>query len=94
MLFSNFDQENGDSSAMSTAVAVLLIAVTTPVRALVQTGGPSNLAREGDAIGLGEPRLRGRAEAGGFAHPRPPFGRCPGITAVVTGRAICYPSCC
>ncbi len=41
-----------------------LIAVTTSVRALVQTGEPPNLAREGDPIGL---------------------------TAVVTGRAVCYP---
>ncbi len=47
------------------------------VRALVQTGEPPNLARKGDAIGL-------TAEAGGFARPRPPFGRCPGLTTVVT----------
>jgi hypothetical protein len=57
---------------------VLLIAVTTSVRALVQTGEPPNLAREGDPIGL-------TAEAGGFAHPNH------GLTAVVTGRALCYP---
>ncbi len=61
------------------------------VRASVQTGEPANLAREGDPIGRGEHRLRGRAEAGGFPHPRPPFGRCPGLTAVVTGRTTCYP---
>ncbi len=36
-----------DSSAVSTGVAVLLSAVTTPVRASVQTGEPPNLAREG-----------------------------------------------
>ena len=51
-----------DSSAISTGVAVLLNAVTTPVRALVQTGEPPNLARKGDPIGL-------TAEAGGFARP-------------------------
>ncbi len=71
-----------DSSTISTGVAVLLMTVTTPVRALVQTGEPPNLAREGDPIGL---------TAGGFAHPRPPFGPCPRLTAMVTGRAICYP---
>ena len=67
--------KQGDSSAISTRAAVLLIAVTTPVRALVQTGEPPNLARKGDPIGL-------TAEAGGFARPRPPFGRCPGLTAL------------
>ncbi len=39
-----------------------LSAVTTPVRASVQTGEPPNLAREGDPVGL-------TAEAGGFARP-------------------------
>ncbi len=68
-----------DSSAISTGIAVLLSAVTTPGRASVQTGEPPNLAREGDPIGL-------TSEAGGFARPRPPFGRCPGLTTVVTGR--------
>jgi len=57
---------------------VLLIAMTTPVRALVQTGEPPNLAREGDPIGL-------TAEVRGFAHPNH------GLTAVVTGRAVGYP---
>ena len=38
--------------AISTGVAVPLSAVTTPVRASVQTGEPRNLAREGDPIGL------------------------------------------
>ena len=36
-----------DSSAVSTGVAVLLSAATTPVRASVQTGEPPNLARAG-----------------------------------------------
>src|SRR5271157_624964 len=65
-------------------VTVLLSAVTTPVRASVQTGEPPNLARKGDLIGL-------TTEAGGFARPRPPFGRCPGLTTVVTGRGLRYP---
>src|SRR5271157_653653 len=83
--------EIGDSSAISTGLAVLLSAVTTPVRASVQTGDdprgvtPANLARKGDPIGRGEPRLRGRAEAGGFARPNH------GLTTVVTGHGLRYP---
>ncbi len=69
---------SGDSSAISTGVAVLLSAVTTPVRASVQTGEPPNLAREGDPIGLS-------AEAGGFARPNH------GLTTVVTGHGLRYP---
>ena len=61
---------SGDSSAISTGVAVPLSAVTTPVRASAQTGEPPNLAREGDPIGL-------TAEAGGFARPNH------GLTTVV-----------
>ncbi len=63
---------------------MLLSAVTTPVRALVQTGGdprgvtPANLAREGDPIGL-------TAEAGGFARPNH------GLTTVVTVHGLRYP---
>jgi hypothetical protein len=57
---------------------VLLSAVTTPVRASVQTGEPPNLAREGDPIGL-------TAEAGGFARPNH------GLTTVVTGHGLRYP---
>jgi hypothetical protein len=57
---------------------VLLSAVTTPVRALVQTGEPSNLAREGDPIGL-------TAEVGGFARPDH------GLTTVVTGYDVRHP---
>jgi hypothetical protein len=63
---------------------VLLIAVTTPARASVQTGDdprgvtPANLAREGDPVGLA-------AEAGGFA--RPNYGLAP----VVTGHGVRYP---
>ena len=68
----------GDSSAISTGVAVLLSAVTTPVRASVQTGEPPNLAREGDPIGL-------TAEAGGFARPNH------GLTTVVTDHGLRYP---
>ena len=70
---------------------MLLNTVTTPVRASVQTGDdpsgvtPANLAREGDPIGRGEPRLRGRAEAGGFARPNH------GPTTVVTGHGLRYP---
>ena len=70
--------EKRDSSAISTGVAVLLSAVTTPVRASVQTGEPPNLAREGDPIGL-------TAEAGGFARPNH------GLTTVVTGHGLRYP---
>ncbi len=55
-----------------------LSAVTTPVRASVQTGEPPNLAREGDPIGL-------PAEAGGFAGPNH------GLTTVVTGHGLRYP---
>ena len=68
-----------DSSAISTGVAVLLSAVTTPVRASVQTGEPPNLAREGDPIGL-------TAEAGGFARPNH------GLTTVVTVHGLPYPA--
>ena len=57
---------------------MLLSAVTTPVRASVQTGEPPNLAREGDPIGL-------TAEAGGFARPNH------GLTTVVTGHGLRYP---
>ena len=57
---------------------MLLNAVTTPVRASVQTGEPPNLAREGDPIGL-------TAEAGGFARPNH------GLTTVVTGHGLRYP---
>ncbi len=57
---------------------MLLSAVTTPVRALVQTGEPPNLAREGDPIGLA-------AEAGGFARPNH------GLTTVVTVHGLRYP---
>ena len=57
---------------------MLLSAVTTPVRASVQTGEPRNLAREGDPIGL-------TAEAGGFARPNH------GLTTVVTGHGLRYP---
>ncbi len=57
---------------------MLLSAVTTPVRALVHTGEPPNLAREGDPIGLA-------AEAGGFARPNH------GLTTVVTGHGLRYP---
>ncbi len=63
-----------DSSAISTGVAVLLSAVTTSVRASVQTGDdprgvtPANLAREGDPIGL-------TAAAGGFARPKTTVSR-------------------
>ncbi len=71
---------------------MLLSAVTTPVRASVQTGDdprgvtPANLAREGDPVSRGEPRLRGRAEAGAGGTPlagsaRPNHG----LTTVVTG---------
>jgi len=59
--FSDSQGRFGDSSAISNGVAVLLIAVTTPVRALVQTGEPPNLAREGDPIGRGEPPPAGSA---------------------------------
>ena len=69
---------NRDSSAISAGVIVLFNAVTTPVRALVQTGEPSNLAREGDPIGL-------TAEAGGFARPDH------GLTTVVTGYDVRHP---
>src|SRR5271157_6484412 len=69
---------SGDSSAISTGVVVILSAVTTPVRASVQTGEPRNLAREGDPIGL-------TAEAGGFARPNH------GLTTVVTGHGLRYP---
>ncbi len=57
---------------------MLLSAVTTPVRASVQTGEPPNLAREGDPIGL-------TAEVGGFARPNH------GLTTVVTGYDLRYP---
>ena len=57
---------------------MLLSAVTTPIRASVQTGEPPNLAREGDPIGL-------TAEAGGFARPNH------GLTTVVTGHGLRYP---
>ena len=63
---------------------MLLSAVTTPVRASVQTGDdprgvtPANLAREGDPIGL-------TAEADGFARPNH------GLTTVVTGHGLRYP---
>ncbi len=57
---------------------MLLNAVTTPVRASVQTGEPPNLARKGDPIGL-------TAEAGGFACPNH------GLTTVVTGHGLRYP---
>ena len=57
---------------------MLLSAVTTPVRASVQTGEPPNLAREGDPIGL-------TAEAGGFARPNH------GLTTVVTSHGLRYP---
>ncbi len=57
---------------------MLLSAVTTPVRASVQTGEPPNLAREGDPIGL-------TAEAGGFARPNH------GLTTVVTVHCLRYP---
>ncbi len=57
---------------------MLLSAVTTPVRASVQTGEPPNLARKGDPIGL-------TAEAGGFARPNH------GLTTVVTGRGLRHP---
>ncbi len=72
-----------DSSAISTGVAVLLSAVTTSVRASVQTGDdprgvtPANLAREGDPIGL-------TAAVGGFARPNH------GLTTVVTGQGLRY----
>src|SRR5208337_2807698 len=36
-------RKNRDTSAISNGVAMLLRAVTTPVRALVQTGGPPKL---------------------------------------------------
>ncbi len=57
---------------------MLLSAVTTPVRASVQTGEPPNLAREGDPIGR-------TAEAGGFAGPNH------GLTTVVTVHGLRYP---
>ena len=57
---------------------MLLSAVTTPVRASVQTGEPPNLAREGDPLGL-------MAEAGGFARPNH------GLTTVVTSHGLRYP---
>ena len=53
-------------------------AVTTPVRASVQTGEPPNLAREGDPVGL-------TAEAWGFARPNH------GLTTVVTIHHLRYP---
>ncbi|MGO9812490.1 MAG: hypothetical protein ACLP53_17175 [Isosphaeraceae bacterium] len=88
-----------DSSAVSTGVAVLLSAVTTPVRASVQTGEPPNLAREGDPIGLtaeagagGLPTLRADPTRGvpparlaGSARPNQ------GLTTVVTGHGLRYP---
>ena len=70
-----------DSSAISTGVAVLLSAVTTPVRASVQTGEPPNLAREGDPIGLtaeagaGGTPLAGSARPNHAASPRRPGSR-------------------
>ncbi len=67
----------GGSSPNSTRIAVPQVTLTTPVRALAQMGEHPNLAREGDPIGL-------TTDAGGFARPRPPFGRCPGLTTVVT----------
>jgi hypothetical protein len=73
-----FPLDYRDSSAISTGVAVLWSAATTPVRASVQTGEPPNLAREGDPIGL-------TAEAGGFARPNH------GLTTVVTGHGLRYP---
>ncbi len=63
---------------------MLLIAVTAPVRASVQTGDdprgvtPANLARKGDPVGL-------TAEAGGFARPNH------GLTTVVRGHGVRYP---
>jgi hypothetical protein len=66
---------------------VLLSAVTTPVRASVQTGEPPNLAREGDPIGL-------TAEAGAGAGGTPLAGSARpnhGLTTVVTGHGLRYP---
>ena len=82
----------GHSSSISTRVAAPSIVVTTPVRASVPTGGTPNLAHEGDPIGRGEPRLRGRAEAGagGTSHAgsaRPNHG----LTTVVTARSYRLP---
>jgi hypothetical protein len=54
--------------------------MTTHVSASVQTGEPTNLARQCDPIGRGEPRLRGRAEVGGCARSDH------GLTTVVTAR--------
>ena len=75
-----------------------LSAVTTPVRASVQTGDdprgvtPANLAREGDPIGLtaeagagGLPTLRAWARLAGSARPNH------GLTTVVTGHGLRYP---
>jgi hypothetical protein len=78
---------------------VLLSAVTTPVRASVQTGEPPNLAREGDPIGLtaeagagGLPTLRADPTRGvpparlaGSARPNH------GLTTVATGHGLRYP---
>ncbi|MGA7502093.1 MAG: hypothetical protein WBX00_35825 [Isosphaeraceae bacterium] len=76
---------SGDSSAISTGVAVLLSAVTTPVRASVQTGEPRNLAREGDPIGLTAEAGAGGTPLAGSARPNH------GLTTVVTGHGLRYP---
>ena len=69
---------------------MLLSAVTTPVRASVQTGEPPNLAREGDQIGLtaeagaGGTPLAGSARPNHAASPRRPGSR---LRRPMTGRS-------
>jgi hypothetical protein len=59
--------------------------VTTHVSASIRTGGPANLARQCDPVGL-------TSEVGGCARLRPPFGGVPTkwvgpvLTHVVTAR--------
>ncbi len=62
-----------------------LSAVTTPVRASVQTGEPRNLVREGDPIGLTAEAGAGGTPLAGSARPNH------GLTTVVTGHGLRYP---
>ena len=70
---------------------MLLSAVTTPVRAPVQTGDdprgvtPANLAREGDPIGLTAEAGAGGTPLAGSARPNH------GLATVVTGHGLRYP---
>src|SRR5271157_300176 len=87
--------EIGDSSAISTGLAVLLSAVTTPVRASVQTGDdprgvtPANLAREAIWSAL-RPRLGASPVRTTVSRPWSQSQN-HGLTTVVTGHGVCYP---